>query len=115
VRIHVVAMSTAGPPVRFGCAQGKDRALTLGQLLEDWVSRTICPTWHINIGLLEQLPEAAQALDAGFAWIEDHTKTLCLVFIVLAVAFRLCRLPSVVPCAMPSTDGQAMPRGSQTD
>jgi hypothetical protein len=115
VDIHVVAMSTAEPPVRFGCAQGKHRALTLGQLLEDWVSRTICPTWHINLGLLEVLPEAAQALDAGLAWIEDHTKTPCLVFIVLAVACRLCRLPRVVPHAMPGADGQAIPRGSQTD
>jgi hypothetical protein len=65
---------------RLGCTGGKFRALILAQLLDDWVSRTICPTWHMPLGETTDVDTAVNWLQTGTAWIADASKTPRLAF-----------------------------------
>ena len=36
-------------PARFGGGSGKHRAYTVGQMIADWLSKSICPTYHLSL------------------------------------------------------------------
>lgn len=57
--------------VRFGCAQGKHRSYTLSKFVEDWVSRTICPAYHMPCGTAPTTSDAIAWFRGGLQWYDE--------------------------------------------
>lgn len=59
---------------RSGCAQGKHRAKTLMNLVDDWVCRTICPCWHVPLGTAQGFHDATAWLREGILWVHKEAQ-----------------------------------------
>ena len=62
---------TAVVSARFGCAQGKHRAKVCAEIVEDWVSRSVCCAWHIPLGTCGTLVEVQSQLQVAQTRLQD--------------------------------------------
>jgi hypothetical protein len=46
--------------------------MTLMDLVDDWVSRTICPCWHVRLGAAEDFHAATAWLRQGLRWLDKQ-------------------------------------------
>lgn len=70
--VDAAVLSMPTRPVRCGCAQGKHRAKTVMNLVEDWLSRTICPCWHVRLGEAEGYHAATAWLRQGIQYLKKQ-------------------------------------------
>jgi hypothetical protein len=53
--------------LRLGCAAGKHRAWTLGQLVTDWIRRKLCEATHFQAAYEEQ-SELSSGIEQMLQW-----------------------------------------------
>ena len=56
--------------VRYGCAGGNHRARILGELVEDWVNRSLCATYHLPLSAANVGADAIAWLERGVQWLD---------------------------------------------
>ena len=44
--------------------------MKVSEIVTDWVSRTLCPAWHVPVGEAPNVNEAANWLRQGLEWVD---------------------------------------------